>query len=311
MVSEQNQQLAIIIPVFNEGKYVRKNYLEIRRVLEQDGVQCRFLFVDDGSADDTWQELVQLTQAYEDTAAIRFARNFGKEIALSAGINSIDADLYLTMDSDLQHPPRYIKQMLETMKEKGVNIVEGVKLNRGKESASYKFVAKSFYRLLRSITGLELDNSSDFKVMDREVVDALRSFHERNLFFRGIVGWVGFKTHQLAFEVEERAEGESRFPIGKLMILALNAILSHTSKPLYLTIFSGLLFLSFAILLGIQTLYNYFSGHAVSGFSTVIILVLITGSMIMLSLGIIGVYISRIYEEIKGRPRYIISEKTP
>lgn len=303
--------LAVIIPVYNEGTAIQKNFREIHQILTEDGITCCYLFVDDGSTDDTWQALCNLAEEFPSVSALGFARNFGKEIALSAGIDSIDADRYLMMDSDLQHPPRYIKEMLKLMETHQANIIEGVKVSRGKESLKYKLVAKSFYKLMKLITGLEMDNSSDFKLMDRQVVDSLRSFHERNLFFRGLVGWVGFKSVPFPFEVDTRRDGSSHFSTRKLMLLAMNAILSYTSKPLYITLFSGILFLFFALVLGVQTLYNYFSGIAVDGFSTVILLLLITGSMIMISLGIIGVYISRIYEEIKGRPRYIISHRTP
>ena len=306
---QTQKTLTIVIPVYNEGPAIRGHFEEIQAVLQKDDVHCSFLFVDDGSTDHTWKELAALSNEYNNVTAIRFARNFGKEIALAAGLDHTDSDLVLTMDSDLQHPPRYIRPMLDLMEREQADIVEGVKASRGVETHGHRFLAKSFYKVLQSVSGLEMDNSSDFKLMDRRVVDTLTSFHERNLFFRGIVGWVGFRTAQLPFNVDQRKGGNSHFPSGRLMLLAMNAILAFTSKPLYLTIFGGLIFLFFAVLLGVQTLYNYFSGYAVSGFSTVILLILILGSMIMMSLGIIGMYISRIYEEIKGRPRYIVSER--
>lgn len=305
----KGKTLALIIPVFNEGDALRANFIEIRRILSTDGISCEFMFVDDGSKDHTWRVLSELCAEYGDVHAIKFARNFGKEIALRAGIEAIDADLYLTMDSDLQHPPRYIRQMIETMSREGADIIDGVKSSRGHESLKHKLFAKSFYKVLKGITGLEMDNSSDFKLMKRQVIDTIREFHERNLFFRGIVSWVGFKVVQFPFEVDDRKEGTTHFSFSRLVFLAMSAILSYTSKPLYLTIFSGVLFLVFALIMGAQTIYNFFFGHAIDGFSTVILLILITGSMIMLSLGIIGVYISRIYEEIKRRPRYIIEKK--
>ncbi|MCA0384916.1 MAG: glycosyltransferase family 2 protein [Firmicutes bacterium] len=305
----KGKSLVLVIPVYNEEKALRANFHEIKRLLAEDGIHPCFHFVDDGSRDGTWQVVSALSSEYEGVTGIKFARNFGKEIALRAGVESVDADLYLTMDSDLQHPPRYIKDMLEVMAREGCDIVDGVKASRGHESFKHRFVAKSFYKVLKSITGLEMDNSSDFKLMNRQVIDALREFHERNLFFRGIVSWVGFKTVKFPFEVDDRTLGETHFSVGRLFLLAMSAILSYTSKPLYLTIFSGILFLLFALIMGIQTLYNFFFGHAISGFSTVILLILITGSMIMLSLGIIGVYIARIYEEIKRRPRYIIERR--
>lgn len=305
----ENKTLALIIPVFNEEKALRTHFDVIKRILSEDGIPAQFLFVDDGSMDDTWGVITELAADDPNVKGIKFARNFGKEIALRAGIEAIDADLYLTMDSDLQHPPRYIKEMLLLMEKENADIIDGVKSSRGQESLKYKIFAKGFYRTLRAITGLEMDNSSDFKLMNHHVIETLRDFHERNLFFRGIVSWVGFKVVQMPFAVDDRKTGTSHFSFGRLAFLALNAIISYTSKPLYLTIFSGTLFLIFAIIVGIQTIYNYFFGQAISGFSTVILLILITGSMIMLSLGVIGVYISRIYEEIKRRPRYIIDKK--
>jgi len=305
----KNKTLALIIPVYNEEKALRTNFKAIKDVLAEDGIAAQFLFVDDGSKDDTWGLITALAAEDSFVSGIKFARNFGKEIALRAGIEAIEADLYLTMDSDLQHPPRYIKEMLLLMEKEGADIIDGVKSNRGHETLKYKLFAKGFYKTLRAITGLEMDNSSDFKLMNRHVIETLRGFHERNLFFRGIVSWVGFKVVKFPFAVEDRKAGTSHFSFGRLVFLALNAILSYTSKPLYLTLFSGFLFLLFALIVGVQTIYNFFFGHAISGFSTVILLILITGSMIMLSLGIIGVYISRIYEEIKRRPRYIIDKR--
>lgn len=305
----KGKTLALIIPVYNEGDAVRLNLAEIRRTLNEDGIFAEFMFIDDGSKDHTWQVLEALCAEYDDVHAIKFARNFGKEIALRAGVEAIDADLYLTMDSDLQHPPRYIKPMIELMALEGADIIDGVKSSRGRESLKHKIFAKGFYKVLKSITSLEMDNSSDFKLMKRQVIDTIREFRERNLFFRGIVSWVGYKVVQFPFEVDDRKEGTTHFSFGRLVFLAMNAILSYTSKPLYLTIFSGIIFLIFALIMSIQTIYNFFFGHAIDGFSTVILLILITGSMIMLSLGIIGIYISRIYDEIKRRPRYIIEKK--
>jgi len=300
------ETLAILIPVYNEGEALAKHFAEIHHTLSEDGLQPQSLFIDDGSADQTWLIIDELSEIYEGVSGLKFARNFGKEMALSAGIDAMDSDLYVFMDSDLQHPPSYIKEMLQLQKETGADIISGVKSSRGKESLKYKLVAKSFYRLMERFTGIDMDNSSDFKLMTKEVVQAIRGFHERSVFFRGVVHWVGFETVEMPFEVADRQEGTSHFSTFRLMGLAANAILSYTSRPLYLTLFSGMIFLAFAVILGIQTLYNYIAGYAVSGFSTVILLMLITGAMLMLSIGIIGVYVARIYDEVKQRPRYVV-----
>ncbi|NMA83944.1 MAG: glycosyltransferase family 2 protein [Epulopiscium sp.] len=299
--------LAVIIPVYNEAKAIQKNFDTISSTFLEDQISCKYIIVDDGSSDSTWIEICAITNKYPHVSAIRFARNFGKEMALCAGIDYIEADRYLIMDSDLQHPPKYVKDMITLMDTQKVNIVHGIKKTRGKEKPLYKLLANSFYKILKNTTDLQLENSSDFKLLDHQVANAIRQFQESNLFFRGIVDWVGFTSATYAFEVDERIYGTSSFSTFKLIKLAINSVLSYTSKPLYLTIFSGIIFFLFSILLGLQTLANYFLGHAVSGFSTVILLLLFIGSMIMLSLGIIGLYIARIYDEVKQRPRYIVS----
>lgn len=301
--------LAIIIPVYNEEKQIEKHIYAIDAIVAQDFSNYAIVLVDDGSKDQSWQCMQRIKKKLEHCVILRLSRNFGKEIALCAGLGGIDAEKYVIMDSDLQHPPRYIKEMVRIMDEKNVDLVEGIKENRGKESLRYKLLAKSFYRILKSTTGLELDNSSDFKAMNFSVVETIRKINEKNVFFRGIVDWVGFKKESFPFTVDEREDGSSRFSTIRLIRLALTAVLSYTSKPLFLTILFGAVFFALAVLLGIQTLYNFFNHTAVSGFTTVIILLLITGAMIMLSLGIIGIYISRIYDEVKGRPQYVISER--
>lgn len=301
--------VAIIIPVFNEENALFEHFTIIDKCLKKDGVHANYMLIDDGSSDETWEIIKKIKFEFNNVNGIRLSRNFGKESAMVAGIQNINADYYVVMDSDLQHPPKYIKQMLDTLIEKDVNIVEGVKANRGKESLVYKIIAKTFYKLLYRIAKMDMDGSSDFKIFDNQVADAIRMFNERNLFFRGVVDYVGFNKIEYPFLVEKRMAGESSFSSLKLFKLALNAIISHTSRPLYLTIISGGIFFVLAIVLGIQTLFNYFMGNAVSGFSTVILLILITGSMIMLSIGIIGVYIAGIYDEVKARPQFILSDR--
>lgn len=307
-MTDQLPELAVIIPVYNEGPFIAQNIAEIRRVIDQIGLRCRYLLIDDGSTDNTWAKLQELETQYRDLLAIRLSRNFGKEAAISAGLDHIDAALYLIMDSDLQHPPHYVKEMLNLMEKEQADIVNGVKSARSKENILYRCCAKRFYRLLRLLSGLELSDSSDFKLLNRRVVDALRRFDEKSLFFRGLVNWVGFKSVPFPFAVDERTNGDSRFSTRKLLRLAQHSTLAYSGKPLYLTILAGFFFLFISVVLAIQTLYNYLSGMALSGFTTVILLILFTGALILISLGIIGVYLSMIYDEIKNRPRYIISE---
>jgi polyisoprenyl-phosphate glycosyltransferase len=307
-VIDQSKELAIIIPVYNEGPFLSSNLAEIRSVIGKIGISCRYFLIDDGSTDNSWIEIQQLIIKYNDLSAIRFSRNFGKEAAILAGLENTDADLYLIMDSDLQHPPRYVKEMLELMEREQADIVNGVKSARSKENVLYRCFAKRFYRFLKLLTGLALHDSSDFKIINRQAVEALRRFDEKSLFFRGLVNWVGFKSVVFPFAVQKRAKGDSRFSTGKLLRLAQHSTIAYTGKPLYFTILVGLIFFMISVILAIQTMYNYLSGIALSGFTTVILLILFTGALILISLGIIGVYLSMIYDEIKGRPRYIVSE---
>lgn len=304
--------LTVIIPAYNEAGSIRSNFLEIRRILNGDSIFPRFTLVDDGSKDATWSELQCLAQEFNDVCCIRLSRNFGKEAAIFAGISESDSDLYLVMDCDLQHPPSLVKEMLHVMENQLVDIVDGLKCERGRENLRYKFLAKSFYRFFGILSGLNLDNSSDFKLFNNTVAQALRSLPESKVFFRGLSDWVGFSRAEVPFVVSERADGgKSRFSTAKLVKFAVDSMLSYTSKPLYITMVFGWIFFVASLFLGVHTLYVYFCGHAVSGFTTVILLQLIIGSLVLISLGIIGLYISRIYDGVKNRPRYIISDRTP
>ncbi|MCL2545563.1 MAG: glycosyltransferase family 2 protein [Oscillospiraceae bacterium] len=303
-------ELTIVIPVYNEASAIAQNVDAIQAQLAADGIAAALILVDDGSRDDSWKVIQMLAVGRDNITSLRLSRNFGKEAAIFAGIKQVQTQYCLVMDADLQHPPRYIKDFLQTAKDTNIDIVEGIKADRGKESLRYKLLAKLFYRILRTVSGVDLANSSDFKLLNRRVMDVINSFDEKRVFFRGLVGWSGFERAQIEFMVDERSGGETKFSTRKLLGMAVNSMLSYTGKPIYLTLFFSVLFGIGAMILGVHTLYNYFAGHAVSGFSTVILLLLTIGALILFSLCIIGAYIARIYDEVKNRPQYIISETT-
>ena len=193
--------------------------------------------------------------------------------------------------------------------EQGYEVIEGVKKSRGKESMFHKASAGMFYRILSGATKIDMSRASDFKLMDRKAVDAILELPERNAFFRALSAWVGFKSTSVEFDVREREEGESKWSTRSLIKYAVTNIVAFSAAPMQFVTFAGCFVFLFAVVLGIQTLVKYFMGHAVAGFTTVILLILFIGSIIMISLGIIGYYISKIYEEVKGRPRYLISKK--
>lgn len=296
--------ISVVIPVYNEEKGIVHNINEIIKYLPDD---YEVVLVDDGSKDSSWQEITKLFNENPRVVGVRFSRNFGKEAAVMAGVSTAKGDAVIVMDSDLQHPPEYIPEMIEKWQE-GYKIVETVKKNRGKESFLYKINAGIFYGTLKKMSGLDMANSSDYKLLDRTVVDKIKEFKEGQLFFRGLVDWVGYERYVLRIDVREREIGKSKFKFKSLFKLALNAITSFSSSLLYITAFLGGLFFISALILAIQTIYNKVVGISASGFTTVILLQLIIGSLIMFCLAIIGIYVGKIYEEVKRRPQYIISE---
>ncbi|MGE7664328.1 glycosyltransferase family 2 protein [Ureibacillus composti] len=301
--------LSIVIPSYNEEKMILKAAQTIDQLLKESNIPAELIFVNDGSKDGTWESIQRASEEIDSVKGINFSRNFGKEAAILAGLEFAKGDCCVVMDCDLQHPPETVVQMYRLWEE-GFEIVEGVKLTRGKESKLHGLFSKSFYRLINQATGFDMSKSSDFKLLDRKVVDAYIQLPERKLFFRALSFWLGFKSIQVEFDVGERTEGETKWSYVSLLKYALNNITSFSTAPMQLITLIGVLFLLFSVILGVQSLINYLSGHSLEGFTTIILLLLGTGSLIMISLGIIGFYISKIYEEVKRRPRYIVSGKT-
>jgi len=304
-----DKRVTVVIPVYNEELLINENVGVIAGFLRQAEIGFTILLVDDGSRDSTWQKLKELSSDNDYVKALRLSRNFGKEAAICAGLEEADGDACIIMDSDLQHPPQLIPEMIRLWKEEGYDVIEGVKSSRGKESFVNKLGAGLFYSILSKLSGLNMQQASDFKLLDRKVVDAWKSMNERGTFFRGMSAWVGYNRKSLPFSVGTRTRGTSKWSVFNLFNLAIKAITSFSSFPLHIVTFIGIIFLAGALILGIQTIYMKVSGMALSGFTTVILLLLIIGSALMISLGIIGAYIARIYDEVKFRPRYIVSEK--
>lgn len=301
--------LSVIIPSYNEHDNISNTAQVIRGILDTEDIPFEIVFVDDGSKDNTWDIICAENDKDARVRGVRFSRNFGKEGAIFAGLKSAEGDCAVLIDCDLQHPPELIPRMYR-MWESGAEVVEAVKASRGKESLLYKLFAKGFYRMMKSSSGIDLDGASDYKLLDRRAVDELNELPERMTFFRALSSWVGFKTEKIEFDVKPRANGTTKWNFRKLFVFAINSITSFTNLPMHLITAVGVLFGIFAVIVGVQTLVNYFMGTAADGFTTVILLILIVGACVMTGVGIIGFYLSKIYEEIKHRPRFIISERT-
>lgn len=300
--------LSVIIPSYNEEAMISKTYAVISGILNDAAIENELLFVNDGSKDSTWVEIEKAVESGNNARGISFSRNFGKEAAIFAGLSEAKGECAVVIDCDLQHPPEKIVEMYRLW-EDGYEIVEGVKSSRGKEGAAHGFAAKCFYGLISNATGIDMSNASDYKLVDRKVINALLNMTEKDAFFRALSSWVGFKTTQISYEVQDREAGESKWSTKSLIQYAITNITSFTSVPLQIVTILGIIMLILGLVLSVITLVKWANGSAVAGFTTVIILQCITGSIIMISLGIIGYYISKIYDGIKDRPKYIISKR--
>ena len=298
--------LSVILPSYNEEKMIAKATERMAEILQPEKIDYELLFIDDGSRDGTWAQINEAAEKDSHVVGVHFSRNFGKEAAMFAGLEQARGDCCVVIDCDLQHPPEKIVEMYRLW-EQGYEVVEGIKEDRGEESGLHKFAANSFYGLISKATGMDMSSSSDFKLLDRKVVDTLNSLPERNVFFRALSFWVGYKKTSVSYCVQERTEGVSKWSTKSLIKYALTNISSFSSAPLHIVTVLGFIMLAVSVVLGIIALVQKISGVALGGFTTVILLLLFSASVIMISLGIIGYYIARIYDEIKGRPRYIIS----
>lgn len=299
-------RLSVVLPAYDEELMVEKVCREVRTILSGAGISYELVLVDDGSRDRTWEEIQRACQKDENIVGVRFSRNFGKEAAIYAGLAQAEGDAVAVMDCDLQHPPETLVEMYRLW-ESGYEIVEGVKQDRGKESFLYRRSAGFFYRIMSVAMKADMKNASDFKLMDRKVVVSILSMPERNMFFRAVSSWVGYRSVQVKFQVRERQAGKSKWGSWSLIKYAFTNIVAFSTLPLQFVTFGGAACFLLSMALGLYSLIQYFAGHAVEGYTTILIVLLFIGSAVMVSLGIIGYYIAKIYEEVKRRPRYLIS----
>lgn len=301
--------LSIVLPAYNEEQNIPNTAKVLAEFLDRNEIDYELVFISDGSKDNTYAEIQKAAATNPHIKGAQFSRNFGKEAGIFAGLELATGDAVVVMDCDLQHPPEAILPMWEKWKN-GAEVVEGIKADRGKESLGYKLSAGLFYKIMSKLIKIDMNASSDFKLLDRKVVNVLLELPERNTFFRALTFWAGFRTETVEYEVQERQFGKSKWSLWSLMKYAITNATSFSTLPLQLVTVMGVVSILGSVILGIQTLVRYILGNAVEGFTTVILIVLIIGGFIMLSLGIIGHYIARIYEEVKGRPKYIISQVT-
>ena len=301
--------ISVVLPAYNEKENIDPAIREISGAIEGTGEDYELIFISDGSTDGTYDIVKERSADDPHVKGAEFSRNFGKEAAIFAGLSISSGDAVIVMDCDLQHPVSVIPEMISRWKG-GAEVVEGIKNSRGKEGFFHKLCAGAFYGIMSCLIKIDMSSSSDFKLLDRKAVDALLELPESNTFFRALSFWIGFRSEKIYYDVEERRNGKSKWSTGGLVRYAIRNATSFSTLPLKLVTWMGWIFILFAVILGVQTLFRFFSGTADDGFTTVILLQLIVGGFLMLSIGIAGHYIARIYEEVKGRPRFIIRDTT-
>lgn len=300
--------LSVVLPAYNEESSIPRAAEVICGLLTQADIRHELIFVNDGSRDHTWEAIQKQADRYPQVRGIQFSRNFGKEAALFAGLAQARGDCAVVLDCGLQHPPEKIIDMYRLWQH-GYQVIEGVKVSRGKENPLHTLAARAFYSAISGATGVDMSRASDFKLLDRRAVDVLIAMREKNAFFRALSSWIGFSTAQVEFEVQPRLEGESKWSIRSLVRYAITNIASFSTAPLQIVTLLGVVVFLCSVLLGLHSLWQKFTGQALEGFTTIILLQLLIGSILMICLGIIGYYIAKIYEEIKDRPRYIVDSR--
>jgi glycosyltransferase involved in cell wall biosynthesis len=302
--------ISVVVPVYNEELIVAEAYKRLKAVMEAGGEAYEIIFVDDGSRDNTAALLEEICSRDRAIKLIAFSRNFGHQIAITAGMDYSSGDAVVVIDGDLQDPPEVIPAMIEKWRE-GYEVVYGRRVERKGDGMSKKLTAAIFYRFLRKMTDVDIPvDAGDFRLIDRKVCDALKQINERNRYIRGIISWLGFKQTGVEFRRDKRYAGQTKYPLKKMMRFAFDAITSFSYKPLKLASYAGILvsFCSFLYLIVVVLQRLFIPGSTIQGWASTMAVNLFFNGIMLIILGIIGEYVGRIYDEAKGRPLYIIRD---
>ena len=307
-IADAPPEISIVIPAFNEADGLSTFLEQLFGMLAQCCASYEVWVVDDGSRDDTWARLRAELPRYPHLRGLRFTRNFGKEAAILAGLRHVRGQAVVVMDADGQHPVALLPELLAPWRAGNAQIVAARKARRDTDSFIYRLQARVFNQTMHVLTGLDLEGASDFRLLDRRVVDTLLAFPEKVRFFRGMTVWTGFVTTHVAFDVAPRIAGSSQWSTAQLTRLAISAITSYSAKPLGMIFRLGLLGMVAAFLLLLQALYSWFGDVAVSGWTSITVVVLFFGSANLLGIGVLGAYLAQIFDEVKARPEYLVRE---
>jgi len=300
-------KISIVVPSFNEEKNIPVLFDEVREVLKGEDFEC--IFIDDGSSDETFSIIKGLSAHYTEVKGISFSRNFGHQIALLAGISESLGDITISMDADGQHPASVIPDLIEKYQQ-GFDIVNTRRLKTEDAGLIKNMTSKGFYTFINKMTDVKIEPaSSDFRLMSRKAVDAFLQFEEKDRFTRGLISWMGFKQAFVEFEAPRRRGGVSKYTFRKMLHFAWDGITSFSSKPLKISLYVGLLSLGMGFLYAVYALIEFILGNTIPGWTSMMLVILFLGGVQLLSLGIIGQYLSRIFNEAKNRPHYFIQDR--
>jgi len=301
--------ISVIVPMYNEEEVIGTTFTRLKEVMDSTGDRYELIFVNDGSKDRSADIIRELSNEHKEVVLIDFSRNFGHQIAITAGMDYARGDAIIIIDADLQDPPEIMLQMIEKWRE-GYEVVYGKRIKRKGETWFKKTTAMMFYRTLRALTSVDIPNDTgDFRLIDRKVCDVLKGLKEKNRFVRGLISWIGFKQTSVEFVREERFAGETKYPLKRMLQFALDAITSFSYKPLRIASYIGftISFVSFIYLL-IVLYQRLFTESTTAGWASIVAINLLFNGIILILLGVIGEYIGRIYDETKNRPLYIVRE---
>jgi len=307
------ETLSVIVPCYNEEAVINESYRRLRTVL--DGIttlQSEIIFINDGSKDRTSEMLSSIAANDKQVKVLHFSRNFGHQPAVTAGIHYCTSDLAIIIDADLQDPPELIPQLIETLKREQANVVFCVRDERKGESFFKKITARVFYRTMNYLSEVAFPlDTGDFRLIDRKIMDEFKKFREKGKYIRGIISWVGFKQVPFKYKREARFAGETKYPLSKMISFASNAMLYFSKKPLKLATSLGFITVMIGVVYAIWILIGKIVGftHALSGWSSIIILIVFFGGVQLLTVGVLGQYIGILFDEVKDRPEYIIDKE--
>jgi len=301
---------SIVVPVYNEEEVIHETYRRLTEVMRSTKEAYELLFVNDGSKDRTAEIIKEYSEQDPAVVLLDFARNFGHQIAITAGMDYARGEAVVVIDADLQDPPELILEMIEKWKQ-GFDVVYAKRTKRKGETYFKKQTAAMFYRFLRAMTDIDIPlDTGDFRLLDRKVCNQMNSIQEKNRFVRGLVSWVGFKQTAVEYERDERLAGESKYPLKKMLKLSMDGITSFSYKPLKLASYAGVTLSGIGFIYLLVVLYlKLFTDSTITGWSSLIVIQLFFSGIILIILGMIGEYIGRIYDETKNRPLYIVREK--